>query len=661
MATTATATATAATGMSARDYQHKRFRARGGDSGSRGTAGDEHPVITAMDSMPTRIVTPTKSRSSSPTKSTGTSTMGGSEAVMLDGEGHRNGSSSPSLKQVPRHIQMEMEDNDKSSIAPLMSEGSDELSEGGSNSNSISNQMKRMVQTNYAQPPKSPEQLVHMATATRTGDVNLSPHRTDESLRYSLSTSSKKHRHNEEGHRRVGDGLVGTTSKTKLQVAHSLALKSTSTGEQKRVSESQLLHSRTSSSSSRPKDPNAYKIFLLLLQPKSKIFELIQLIYSPNDTTLGDILKMIPANASEVALGTQEYLGLCRPKGKEELLDKNLLASKPKSAGTSAGDTKSANITMGEILVAIPQGYTGPDVAALSKQILDNPKIVKLLKRSDPLALKKRRSSRSHRHSSNTSSSRKGSSRRQLEILNKLDEEEEGNQEQKMKQAMEHATAEAAEANAAIRGGSMIKIKRSDSMQSASGSASIKSIGNMSMQESLDESYSSWSKSFDNSFATQSSICGGVSRRAMRRKERQVRRMIVLKRTGAAAFFLMIGVYFMDPRGYAEQIDNVTDSPMGLAGIFQCFFLLLTLYKMERFFRVDDGEQIRRCPFLKASANAMDQLRTRYSNKLNKKPSKKHRRNSGEESFQSSPHRLRNFSLKADHHSDDDQDTTGSL
>lgn len=649
-----------------------QFRSRGGDtstgrsSGSHGTTGDDHPVITSIDSMSmsTRIVTPTRSTtSSSPAKSTG------SEAVIVDGE---EPTSSPNLKEVPHHIQMEDNDNDidndididKASIAPLMSVGSDDLSSGGgSNSNSISNQMKKMVQTNYAQPPKSPEQMIHKATANGAGDVNSSPLRTtDEPLRYSLGSGSgsgsptKKHhhhRHSEEGHRRASDG----TSKTKLQAAHNLALKSTSTGEQKRVSDTQLLNSR--SSSSRRQDPNAYKIFLLLLQPKSKIFELIQLIYSPNDTTLGDILKMIPANATEQTLGTQEYLGLCRPKGEEELLDKHLLASQPTLAGAS-GDTNSANITLGEILVAIPQGYTGPDVAALSKQILDNPKIVKLLKRSDPLAPKKRRSSRSHRHSSGTSSSRRGSARRQVEILNKLDEEEETNQEQKMKQAMEHATAEAAAANAAIRGGSsMVKITRSDSMRSVS----EKSIGNLSMQESLDESYSSWSKSFENSFSTQASIMGGVSRRAMRRKERQVRRMIVLKRTGAAAFFLMIGVYFIDPRGYAEQIDDVTDSPMGLAGIFQTFFLLLTLYKMERFFRIDDGEeQIRRCPFLKASANAMDQLKTRYSNKLKQNPSEKHRRNSaGEESAPSSPHRLRNFSLKADRNSEDDQDTTGSL
>jgi hypothetical protein len=647
MTATATATATETTGMSARDYQHKRFRARGGDSSSRGrTTDDEHPVLTSIDSMPARIVTPTRSRTSSPAKSTGTSTMGGSEAVIMDGEGRTNDSSADP-KQVPSHIQMvEMEDNDKSSIAPVTSEGSED-------SNSISNQMKRMVQTNYAQPPKSPEHMLHTATATGTGDLSSSPFRTEEPRRYSLGSSSKKHYHKEEGRRRASDGMAGAPGKTKLQAAHNLALKSTSTGEQKRVSDTQLLSSR--SSSSRP-DPNAYKIFLLLLQPKSKIFELIQLIYSPNDTTLGDILKMIPDNASEHALGAQEYLGLCRPKGAQELLDKNLLASKPTLAGAS-GDTKSADITMGEILVAIPQGYSGQDVAALSKQILDNPKIVKLLKRSDPLTRKKRRSSRSHRHSSGTSGSRRSGSRRQLEILNKLDEEEEGNQEQKMKQAMEHATAEANTANAAIRSGSIIKIKRSDSMHSAS----EKSVGNMSMQESLDESYSSWSKSFDNSFATQSSLCGGVSRRAIRRKERQARRMIVLKRTGAAAFSLMIGVYFLDPRGYAEQIDEVTDNPMGLAGIFQCFFLLLTLYKMERFFCIDDGEQIRRCPFLKASANAMDQLKTRYSNKLKQNPSKIYR-NSGEEaSIQSSPHRLRNFSLKADRSSDDEQDTTGSL
>jgi hypothetical protein len=49
----------------------------------------------------------------------------------------------------------------------------------------------------------------------------------------------------------------------------------------------------------RKHDPNAYKIFFLLLQPKTKIFELVQLIYPPNDTTVGNILKMIPENATD--------------------------------------------------------------------------------------------------------------------------------------------------------------------------------------------------------------------------------------------------------------------------------------------------------------------------------------------------------------------------
>jgi hypothetical protein len=134
----------------------------------------------------------------------------------------------------------------------------------------------------------------------------------------------------------------------------------------------------------------AFKVFLLLIQPKSKIFEIIQVFYSPRHTTVRNILEMIPLNATEPALGSQEYSSLCRPKDGKPI-DIDVMAS------SKSGDNKEcARIVKGELLVAIPNGYSGSLCARISTPILSNPKVRKLLERSDPLApkRKKKRSSR---------------------------------------------------------------------------------------------------------------------------------------------------------------------------------------------------------------------------------------------------------------------------
>jgi hypothetical protein len=130
-----------------------------------------------------------------------------------------------------------------------------------------------------------------------------------------------------------------------------------------------------------------YKIFLLLILPKSKIFEIIQVLYSPSNTTVRNLLDMIPINATEPALGSQEYSSLCRPK--------DGIPIKP-SILASSQDKDNAGIVRGEMLVAIPKGYSGSLCARISTPILSNPKVRKLLERSDPLApkRKKRRSAR---------------------------------------------------------------------------------------------------------------------------------------------------------------------------------------------------------------------------------------------------------------------------
>jgi len=127
-----------------------------------------------------------------------------------------------------------------------------------------------------------------------------------------------------------------------------------------------------------------FKIFILLIQPQSKIFEIIQVLYSPSTTTVGNLLEMIPENATEPALGSQKYVGLCRPKNGEEISVDMMASASPSE------ETTSARITRGEILVAIPTGpYDSLICAKIAKPLLLNPRVTKLLNRSDPLAPKR--------------------------------------------------------------------------------------------------------------------------------------------------------------------------------------------------------------------------------------------------------------------------------
>jgi len=161
---------------------------------------------------------------------------------------------------------------------------------------------------------------------------------------------------------------------------------------------------------------NYFKVFVLLILPKSKIFELIQVMYSPVTTTVGDLLQMIPENATEPALGQATYLGFCRPKDGHELNQMNILASNDQSEKEGEGQDKKegddddddnkknessstsssslapgcANILQGEILVAIPKGFDGPTCARLTQPILSNRKLMKLMEHSDPLATPRR-------------------------------------------------------------------------------------------------------------------------------------------------------------------------------------------------------------------------------------------------------------------------------
>mmetsp|Transcript_46987 Transcript_46987/g.114645 ORF Transcript_46987/g.114645 Transcript_46987/m.114645 type:complete len:597 (-) Transcript_46987:125-1915(-) len=534
---------------------------------------------------------------------------------------------------------------------------------------------KRMVTPDKKASPD----FLHKPTATNGIIDYQSPYKpTDPSIRYSLSRGVEPEA------RRLDLGGMNTTTSTTTKTTTAAAGNSTkgskapSTKVQNAFPKSATSTAPTSSSSSgnnkkiRKHDPNAYKIFILLLQPEKKTFELIQLVYSPNDTTIGDIITMIPSNATEPVLGNQTYIGLCRPKTQQEITDKELLASE------SRPGIVSAKITLGEILVAIPEGHTGSEMSVLAKQILSNPKIIKLLKRADPLAPKKSRRSRSGRSGRHGSSSsgrhtHRSRSKEHVDVMEKFDEADEIAQEQQrqVEQAMEHAAKEAAAANAACGGGggtspnstnsatdgvkptSGLKLVRSMSETSSNGTDE-KSLES-SLQESLDESYSSWSKSFDASFA--SSVCSGVSKRVMKRRDREARRTRILKRSIALVFVIMVAFYFLDPRGYSSldkhTTQEVTESPMGLSGLLQSIFLLLAIYKTERFVRrSSDPDEARsdgksRCPFMKAASLTMRRFKSRYAKKLKRRKTSAivQGRISNDDDLSFS-RRLRTFSLK---------------
>ena len=653
------------TTMTARDYQHKRFRSRAGNETKKanGSGGGTELLQTeALGSplSPPRVVTPS---SVSPSDRESPSKDSGSEGVLVDGRymdsrlGSEMNTSTVESPVLPRKIRVDsgvhrLRDYDEGEMESRNPGGVDHIPSTDSDEpNPMSNQMRKLIQK-HTEPARSPAMstpdekvvYVHQPTASSKGGSTMelgaqTPlDKPSETIRYSLSGGKKSM---PDDMRRASDGMmIAATSRRKghkLKTAHNLASKSE---ENRRSKESPSSSRSHRSSSKRSSDTPAFKIFILLLQPQSKIFELIQLIYDPNETTVGNIIEKIPENATEEALGTQQYVGLCRPNDQSVLMDMEILASEGRPG------LESAKISLGEILVAIPQGYKGSDVAALSKQILGNPKIVKLLKRSDPLAPKSRRR---HRHRR----SHRKSSRKSVQVLESHDEtdEEPEDVDRQMVQAMAHAEEAAAAANAAIRGG----IKRTASI-------SEQSMSDYSHEASLDESYSSWSRSFENSFSAQASVCSGASRRAIRRREIQTRRIFILQRTACAAFVVMIALYVIDPRGYQSAhstisvgtgipvVPEVTESPMGMMGIFQCLFLLLTLYKIEKFVNSGpqpDGSVVPRlCPFLRASTQAMATLKKRYAAKLSKKNRKLNdRKGMGDDDSLS--HRLRSFSLKA--------------
>mmetsp|Transcript_13388 Transcript_13388/g.15611 ORF Transcript_13388/g.15611 Transcript_13388/m.15611 type:complete len:1147 (-) Transcript_13388:493-3933(-) len=151
-------------------------------------------------------------------------------------------------------------------------------------------------------------------------------------------------------------------------------------------------------------DLGLFTIFMLLIQPTQKIFELIRINYNPSTTTLQDLLDMIPENCSEEDLSNQNYIGFTRPNAKSS--SSRSMTDLTMTASVMARDGSCARIVCGELMAAIPDGYSGKETQILARHIMKNPNIVKLLNKRNPLSHSS--SSRRRKRSSTSSSSASG-------------------------------------------------------------------------------------------------------------------------------------------------------------------------------------------------------------------------------------------------------------
>lgn len=136
----------------------------------------------------------------------------------------------------------------------------------------------------------------------------------------------------------------------------------------------------TDGSSSVVSPSSKVKVFLLLLEPDTKVFELIQLVYPRKTTKVGDLLRMIPKDATEPSLAQQAYMGVVRPKRRSKpILDLKLLASN----NVLSTIEETAGIVNGEIIVAIPAHASAQQMIHLSKQILASSQVQALIAKSN--------------------------------------------------------------------------------------------------------------------------------------------------------------------------------------------------------------------------------------------------------------------------------------
>lgn len=116
--------------------------------------------------------------------------------------------------------------------------------------------------------------------------------------------------------------------------------------------------SATTSSLAKP-----IQVVLLLMDPSSRRFELLQLEFDSNKAMVSDVIRQIQSSATETTLRDMTYIGVCDIHGVE------MIASMKLSKFCKGND----------IVMALPRGMSGRETAKLAGPILGDRKVEEMV------------------------------------------------------------------------------------------------------------------------------------------------------------------------------------------------------------------------------------------------------------------------------------------
>ena len=109
--------------------------------------------------------------------------------------------------------------------------------------------------------------------------------------------------------------------------------------------------------------PKPIQVVLLLMDPNSRRFELLQLEFDSNKALVSDVVRQVQSSATETTLRNLSYGGVCDQDGNEMIQSLKL-----------------SHFCVGnEIVMAIPMGMTGKATLKLAHPILSDPKVADMV------------------------------------------------------------------------------------------------------------------------------------------------------------------------------------------------------------------------------------------------------------------------------------------
>lgn len=116
-----------------------------------------------------------------------------------------------------------------------------------------------------------------------------------------------------------------------------------------------------------PKPTPALQVILLLMDPNTRRFELLQLEFDSNKALVSDVIAQIPLSVTEEQLRLQNYNGVCDRSGVEMIKSMRL----------------SEFCKTNEVILAIPDNMAAKECARLARPILADEGVISMVSQDD--------------------------------------------------------------------------------------------------------------------------------------------------------------------------------------------------------------------------------------------------------------------------------------